>query len=345
MATVYRARDRRLGREVAVKVIHPHLRDSREVVSRFNAEAKAVAKLRHPNIVDVYDVSEPDEADQYLVVGLVRGTTLRKLLQERGAMPPEIGAALGIELLAALAHAHANGVVHRDVKPENVLIERATRLRPKSRTMPRTSGDRVARRRQAHRLRDRQAARRPGRDLDGAGARESRAHGARADRGRRRRRAFRRLRGRGAPLRMHGRPPAVRRQQPGPGSEASPRRAVSRGAARAADRRARRGARSSIAPSLTRRPIDSPTRTRCATPSPRSSSGSRSRRPSAISRRGSTIRRRSSDGHRKKIVDGLCALAGDARKRGDVLARGGGLQPRPRATRRTIRTCCASSRA
>jgi serine/threonine protein kinase len=126
MATVYLARDRRLGREVAVKVIHPHLRDSREVVSRFYAEAKAVAKLRHPNIVDVYDVSEPDEADQYLVVGLVRGTTLRKLLQERGAMPPEIAAALGLELLAALAHANANGLVHRDVKPENVLVARRT---------------------------------------------------------------------------------------------------------------------------------------------------------------------------------------------------------------------------
>jgi serine/threonine-protein kinase len=124
MATVYRARDRRLGREVAVKVIHPHLRDSREVVLRFNAEAKAVAKLRHPNIVDVYDVSEPDDADQYLVVALVRGTTLRKVLQERGAMPPEIAAALGLELLAALAHANGNGVVHRDVKPENVLLER-----------------------------------------------------------------------------------------------------------------------------------------------------------------------------------------------------------------------------
>ncbi|HEX4445980.1 MAG TPA: serine/threonine-protein kinase, partial [Polyangiaceae bacterium] len=124
MATVYRALDRRLGREVAVKVIHPHLRDSREAVSRFYAEAKAVAKLRHPNIVDVYDVSEPDEPDQYLVVGLVRGTTLRKLLQERGAMPPEIAAAVGLELLAAIAHANANGVVHRDVKPENVLVER-----------------------------------------------------------------------------------------------------------------------------------------------------------------------------------------------------------------------------
>src|SRR5208283_594464 len=89
MATVYRARDRRLGREVAVKVIHPHLRDSREVVSRFNTEARAVAKLRHPNIVEVFDVSEEGEAEQYLVAELLRGTTLRKLLQGERPMPPE----------------------------------------------------------------------------------------------------------------------------------------------------------------------------------------------------------------------------------------------------------------
>ncbi len=123
MATVYRALDRRLGREVAVKLIHPHLRDSREVVTRFNTEARAVAKLRHPNIVEVFDVSDPDEPEQYLVVELLKGTTLRKLLQKQKAMPPEVAAALALELLGALAHAHANGVVHRDVKPENVLIE------------------------------------------------------------------------------------------------------------------------------------------------------------------------------------------------------------------------------
>ena len=123
MATVYRARDRRLGRDVAVKVIHPHLRDSREVVSRFHAEAKAVAKLRHPNIVEVFDVSEEGEHEQYLVVELLRGTTLRKLLQKNGAMPPEIAAAFALELLAAIAHANSSGVVHRDIKPENVLIE------------------------------------------------------------------------------------------------------------------------------------------------------------------------------------------------------------------------------
>src|SRR5580692_5047692 len=101
MATVYRARDRRLGREVAVKVIHPHLRDSREVVSRFNAEARAVAKLRHPNIVEVFDVSDADDAETYLVAELVRGTTLRKILQKPRAMPPEVAAALAVELLAA----------------------------------------------------------------------------------------------------------------------------------------------------------------------------------------------------------------------------------------------------
>jgi serine/threonine-protein kinase len=123
MATVYRALDKRLGREVALKVIHPHLRDSREVVSRFHTEAKAVAKLRHPNIVEVFDVSEEDEPEQYLVVELLRGTTLRKLLQKHGVMPPEIAAAAALDLLGALAHANGSGVVHRDIKPENVLVE------------------------------------------------------------------------------------------------------------------------------------------------------------------------------------------------------------------------------
>jgi eukaryotic-like serine/threonine-protein kinase len=123
MATVYRAHDKRLGRDVAIKVLHPHLRESREIAHRFEAEAKAVAKLRHRNIVEVFDVSSAEEDEQYLVVEFVRGQTLRKLLQKSGALPPEIAAALALELLGALAHAHAAGVVHRDVKPENVLLE------------------------------------------------------------------------------------------------------------------------------------------------------------------------------------------------------------------------------
>ncbi|MBX3221457.1 MAG: protein kinase [Labilithrix sp.] len=132
MATVYRALDTRLLRDVAIKVLHPHLRESREIAHRFSVEAKAVAKLRHPNIVEVFDVSSEDETEQYLVVELVRGPTLRRLLQQRGALPPEIGAAIVMELLAGVAHAHAAGVVHRDVKPENVLVEHRSASGPRS---------------------------------------------------------------------------------------------------------------------------------------------------------------------------------------------------------------------
>src|SRR5688572_4653157 len=82
MATVYRAHDKRLSRDVAVKVLHPHLKESREIAHRFSVEAKAVAKLQHPNIVEVFDVSGEEEDEQYLVVEFVRGKTLRKMLQE-----------------------------------------------------------------------------------------------------------------------------------------------------------------------------------------------------------------------------------------------------------------------
>ena len=122
MATVYRARDRRLEREVAIKVIHRHLRENAEVAARFVSEARAVAKLRHPNIVEVYDVSEDSDPERYLVVELVSGTTLRNLLSERECLPAEIAAAVAIEIGNALAHAHSHGVVHRDIKPENVLV-------------------------------------------------------------------------------------------------------------------------------------------------------------------------------------------------------------------------------
>ncbi len=123
MATVYRAYDERLDREVAIKVIHRHLRENREVAARFSSEARAVAKLEHPNIVKVYDVSSEEEVERWLVVELVRGTTLRRLLQERAPLPPEVAAAVGTVLAGALQHAHDAGVVHRDVKPENVLVE------------------------------------------------------------------------------------------------------------------------------------------------------------------------------------------------------------------------------
>jgi eukaryotic-like serine/threonine-protein kinase len=142
MATVYRAMDRRLGREVAVKVIHRHLRENQEVAARFVSEARAVAKLKHPNIVEVYDVSGNDDDENYLVVELVRGASLRELLREHRYLPAEIAAAIGIEIAAGLEHAHQHGVIHRDVKPENVLVE-APIPPPSGATEERTSFDSV----------------------------------------------------------------------------------------------------------------------------------------------------------------------------------------------------------
>jgi hypothetical protein len=141
MATVYRARDKRLGRDVAIKVIHKHLRENKEVAARFVSEARAVAKLKHPSIVEVYDVSDEADEERYLIVELVPGTTLRKLLGERGHLPAEVAAAIGLEIGAALDHAHQQGVVHRDVKPENVLVDTTERA-PSGRAQLRSSQER-----------------------------------------------------------------------------------------------------------------------------------------------------------------------------------------------------------
>jgi serine/threonine-protein kinase len=145
MATVYRARDKRLERDVAIKVIHRHLRENKEVETRFASEARAVAKVKHPNIVEVYDVSGDEEEERYLVVELVRGTTLRKLLQEHGHMPAEVAAALALEVAAGLQHAHEQGVIHRDIKPENVLVDP-----PRSDSGARSSQERSLESRSAH---------------------------------------------------------------------------------------------------------------------------------------------------------------------------------------------------
>ena len=123
MATVYRAHDPRLGRDVAIKVIHKHLRDNPEVRRRFVAEARAVAKLRHRAIVEVYDVADEDDEERFLVVELVEGCTLRQILADYGPLPAEVAAAIIAHLCDAVAHAHSCSVVHRDIKPENVLVK------------------------------------------------------------------------------------------------------------------------------------------------------------------------------------------------------------------------------
>ena len=121
MATVYLAIDTRLDREVALKVMHADLVRDADFVGRFIGEAKAVAKLSHPNIVGVYDQAA-DGQYLYLVMEYVPGRTLRALLRERGWLPWQEALQVMDPVLAGLAAAHRAGIVHRDVKPENVLI-------------------------------------------------------------------------------------------------------------------------------------------------------------------------------------------------------------------------------
>ena len=120
MATVYVARDRRLDRRVALKVMHPHLADSPDFVARFRREARAAARLSNPGVVAVYDQGNIDGV-AYLVMELVEGPNLRDLI---AAGPLSVKEALGLtaQVLRPLGAAHRAGLVHRDIKPENVLL-------------------------------------------------------------------------------------------------------------------------------------------------------------------------------------------------------------------------------
>lgn len=122
MAVVYRGRDVSLEREVAVKVLYPHLASRREHRLRLAREAKAVARLKHPGIVEIYDFSGEDGEEAFIVTELIRGRTLRAFAGAHPFDPPELAAACVHALADALAHAHAQGIVHRDIKPENVMV-------------------------------------------------------------------------------------------------------------------------------------------------------------------------------------------------------------------------------
>ncbi|HEY3480553.1 MAG TPA: protein kinase, partial [Streptomyces sp.] len=121
MATVYRAVDTRLDRVLALKVMHPALASDTAFVERFIREAKSVAKLAHPNVVAMFDQGT-DGTYVYLAMEYVAGCTLRDVLRERGALQPRAALDILEPVLAALGAAHRAGLIHRDMKPENVLI-------------------------------------------------------------------------------------------------------------------------------------------------------------------------------------------------------------------------------
>lgn len=137
MATVFRARDRELRRDVALKVLFPHLAKRPEVVRRFHREARAAAGLEHANILRVYDVGGAEDPElerggitptrevdpPYIVMELIRGRSLLAEIEKRGPILAEVAACIGALLADALAVAHGAGIIHRDVKPANVMVD------------------------------------------------------------------------------------------------------------------------------------------------------------------------------------------------------------------------------
>ena len=124
MGEVYRGHDLLLDRAVAIKVLQPSLATDPDLVTRFKEEARAAARLNHPNVVAVHDWGAADEHTYYMVMEYVAGTDLRDILVGKGPVDPAHAAEIAISMCEALAAAHRTGLVHRDVKPENVLIAR-----------------------------------------------------------------------------------------------------------------------------------------------------------------------------------------------------------------------------
>jgi Tol biopolymer transport system component len=127
MGEVYRARDAKLGREVAIKVLPAHLSNDQDALARFEREARAVAALSHPNILAIHDFGE-HAGTAYAVMELLEGETLRKRLTE-GPLSVRRATDFGIQIANGLAAAHAKGIVHRDVKPENVFVTKDGRVK------------------------------------------------------------------------------------------------------------------------------------------------------------------------------------------------------------------------
>ncbi|MEI7743751.1 MAG: protein kinase, partial [Chloroflexota bacterium] len=128
MATIFRARDAQLDRDVAVKIMRPEFGQDPDFLGRFRDEARAAASLNHPNIVSVFDFGEEDTGP-YIVMELIDGQDLSSILRENGPLPPRQAARVSAEVAKALHAAHVRSIVHRDVKPSNILVGRDGRVK------------------------------------------------------------------------------------------------------------------------------------------------------------------------------------------------------------------------
>jgi serine/threonine protein kinase len=128
MAIVYKGRDNFLNRLVTIKILRPEFTCDEDFVNRFRREAQAVASLSHPNIVSIYDVGRENDV-HYLVMEYVEGDNLKNLIRAQGVLPQERVVQIARQVAEALQHAHENNIVHRDIKPQNILITAAGRAK------------------------------------------------------------------------------------------------------------------------------------------------------------------------------------------------------------------------
>ncbi len=128
MAVVYRAFDKKKNRIVAIKVLRPEYESDEEFVRRFSREAEAASKVSHENIVNMLDVGIDGDM-RYIVMEYVDGQTLKEMIRQRGAIHPDTAIRMAIRILAAVDHAHRNGIVHRDIKPQNIMVDNQGRVK------------------------------------------------------------------------------------------------------------------------------------------------------------------------------------------------------------------------
>ncbi len=128
MADVYKARDQRLNRYVAIKILKQEYSNDAKFVSKFRGEAQSVAGLSHPNIVNVYDVGEDDDL-YYIVMELVEGITLKKFIEKKGRLDVNEAIGIGVQIAQGMQAAHDNNIIHRDIKPQNIIISKEGKVK------------------------------------------------------------------------------------------------------------------------------------------------------------------------------------------------------------------------
>jgi serine/threonine protein kinase len=154
MGEVYRARDTRLGREVAIKTLPAALAADKDRLARFEREAKLLATLNHPHIAAVHSLDE-HEGTLYLAMELIEGETLEHTLLKTGALPVEDALRLALQIAEALEAAHGKGVIHRDLKPANIMVNTQGQVKVLDSVSPRRSATSLRRRVPGNRRRSR----------------------------------------------------------------------------------------------------------------------------------------------------------------------------------------------